>query len=154
MNKYTTTLLIAASFSGLATLAQTPVGQAAAKVDFEKQILPIFDAKCMKCHKAEHTDATGKLKKPKGGLIMDTAEGLKNGGKEYGKEGKTKPDTNLISGKGADSRLYVVTTLPVSDDLAMPPEGKADPLTDAEKELLKKWIDQGADFGAWTKSAK
>lgn len=148
------TLIAAASSSGFSLFAEPPVAQAGAKVDFEKQILPIFNTKCMKCHETEHTDATGKLKKPKGGLIMDTAEGLKKGGKEYGKGGKTTPDTNLIAGKGADSRLYVVTTLPVSDDLSMPPDGKADPLTDAEKELLKKWIDQGADFGAWTKKAK
>jgi hypothetical protein len=35
----------------------------------------------------------------------------------------------------------------------MPPEGKADPFTDEEKALLKKWIDEGANFGAWTKKA-
>ena len=29
----------------------------------------------------------------------------------------------------------------------------ADTLTDAEKALLKKWIDEGANFGAWTKKA-
>ena len=140
--KRSSILLLAAVFGGLALSAT-----AEDKIDFAKQILPIFDAKCMKCHETEHTDATGKLKKPKGGLVMDSAEGLKKGGKEYG-------DKNLVPGKGADSRLYVVTTLPVSDEYFMPPEGKADPLTDAEKELLKKWIDQGADFGAWTKKAK
>ena len=30
-----------------------------------------------------------------------------------------------------------------------PPTGKADPLSDKEKELLAKWIDEGADFGGW-----
>ncbi|MFZ4764491.1 MAG: c-type cytochrome domain-containing protein [Roseimicrobium sp.] len=139
-----TLLLAAAGLSAMSLYAQTPA--AADKVDFEKQVLPIFEAKCMKCHQTEHTDATGKLKKPKGGLVMDTAEGLKKGGKEHG-------DKNIVAGKAADSRLYVVTTLAISDDAFMPPEGKADPLTDAEKEVLKKWIDQGADFGAWTKKA-
>lgn len=142
MNKYTTTLLIAASFSGIASLAQPPVNQAAAKVDFEKQVLPIFKAKCYKCHEKEHTDATGKLKKPKGGLIMDSAEGLKKGGKESG-------DKTLVAGKADESSLYKSVMLPASDDMAMPPEGKGDPLTDAEKELLKNWINQGADFGTW-----
>lgn len=142
MNKYTTTLLIAASFSGIASLAQPPVNQAAAKVDFEKQVLPIFKAKCYKCHEKEHTDATGKLKKPKGGLVMDSAEGLKKGGKESGEK-------TLVAGKADESSLYKSVMLPVSDDMAMPPEGKGDPLTDAEKELLKNWINQGADFGTW-----
>ena len=36
----------------------------------------------------------------------------------------------------------------------MPPSGKADPLTDKEKELLAKWIDQGAEFGGWAGNLK
>lgn len=146
MKKQTTLMLAAAGLSGFALLAQTPAAPAGDKVDFEKQILPILDAKCMKCHETEHTDGTGKLKKPKGGLVIDNVEGLKKGGKEHG-------DKNIVPGKSADSRFYVVTTLPISDEYFMPPEGKADPLTDAEKELLKKWIDQGANFGTWTKKA-
>lgn len=135
--------LFAAGLSGLALIAPST----ASAVDFEKEILPILDAKCMKCHETEHTDATGKLKKPKGGLVLDNAEGIKKGGKEHG-------DKNLVPGKAADSRLYVVTTLAISDEAVMPPEGKADPLTDAEKELLKKWIDEGASFGTWTAKKK
>lgn len=134
--------MLAAGISGFALI--TPTKSSA--VDFEKEILPILDAKCMKCHESEHVDATGKLKKPKGGLTMDSAEGLKKGGKEHA-------DKNIVAGKGAESRLYVVTTLAVTDDASMPPEGKSDPLTDAEKALLKKWIDEGANFGAWTKKA-
>jgi uncharacterized membrane protein len=143
MKKHTTLMLAAAGLTGAALL--TPTKSAA--VDFEKEILPILDAKCMKCHETEHVDGTGKLKKPKGGLVMDTAEGLKKGGKEHG-------DKNIVPGKSADSRMYVVVaTLPITDEYFMPPEGKADPLTDAEKELLKKWIDEGANFGSWTKKA-
>src|SRR6187549_2686638 len=141
MKKQATLMLTAAGLSGFTLLAPAPVSA----VDFEKEILPILDAKCMKCHETEHVDGTGKLKKPKGGLIMDTAEGLKKGGKEHG-------DKNIVAGKSADSRMYVVVaTLPISDEYFMPPEGKADPLTDAEKALLKKWIDDGASFGSWTK---
>ena len=42
--------------------------------------------------------------------------------------------------------LYWTTILPTDDDLFMPPiknEDKDYPLTDAEKDILKKWIDQG-----------
>ena len=134
--------MLAAGISGFALLPST-----ASAVDFEKEILPILDAKCMKCHETEHVDGTGKLKKPKGGLTIDTAEGLKKGGKEHG-------DKNIVAGKSADSRFYVVTTLPISDEYFMPPEGKADPLTDAEKALLKKWIDDGANFGSWVGKPK
>lgn len=134
--------LAAASLGGI--LFSPASASADDKVDFTKQILPIFETKCMKCHETEHTDATGRLKKPKSGLVMDTAEGLKKGGKENG-------DKTLVPGKASESALYTMTTLPITDEMVMPPEGKADPLTDAEKELLKKWIDQGADFGGWTK---
>jgi uncharacterized membrane protein len=141
MKKQTTLMLAAAGLTGVALFSPTKLSA----VDFEKEILPILDAKCMKCHETEHVDGTGKLKKPKGGLVMDTAEGLKKGGKEH-------PDKNIVPGKSADSRMYVVVAvLPISDEYFMPPEGKADPLTDAEKDLLKKWIDEGANFGSWTK---
>jgi len=139
MNKYITTLL-ATTLGGFALI--TSPAQADDKVDFEKQILPIFEAKCLKCHKKEFTDASGAVKKPKGGLVMNTPEGLKKGGKESGEK-------TLVAGKADESELYKLTLLPQTDEMAMPPEGKADPLTDAEKALLKKWIDGGADFGAW-----
>jgi uncharacterized membrane protein len=135
--------LAAASLGGLTLLSPTPAS-AEDKVDFAKQVLPIFEAKCMKCHETEHTDATGRVKKPKSGLVMDTAEGLKAGGKEH-------KEKTLVAGKAAESAIYTMTTLAITDEMVMPPDGKADPLTDAEKELLKKWIDQGADFGTWTK---
>jgi uncharacterized membrane protein len=139
--------LAAASLGGLTLFSQTPAAPAGDKVDFAKQILPIFETKCLKCHETEHTDPTGKLKKPKSGFVMDTAAGLKAGGKE-------NKEKTLVAGKAADSALYTMTTLAITDEMVMPPDGKADPLTDAEKDLLKKWIDQGADFGTWTKWEK
>ena len=134
--------------TGILSLAFTaPRASADDKVDFEKQILPIFKASCFKCHEAEHTDDTGKLKKPKGGLVLNTAEGIKKGGKE-------DADKCCVPGKGADSTIYKSTTLPDSDDKAMPPEGKGDRITKANQDLIKKWIDEGANFGAWKAAAK
>lgn len=139
-------IAIAAAFAGIAALPT--MAQANEKVDFASQIYPIFEAKCIKCHTTEHVDPkTNRTKKPKGGYTMDTKEGLLKGGKEGG-------DKTLIPGKSAESDIVKLVSLPPSDELAMPPEGKADPLTDAEKELLKKWIDAGADFGTWTKAEK
>jgi uncharacterized membrane protein len=137
--------LLAVSILGLAFTATR--ASADDKVDFEKQILPILKTSCFKCHEKEHTDETGKLKKPKGGLVLNTPEGIKKGGKEDG-------DKVCIAGKGAESTLYKSTTLPESDDKAMPPEGKGDRVSKENQELLKKWIDGGADFGAWKGSAK
>ena len=131
------TLLLTA----LAAIALAPVTKADDKVDFEKQIFPIFKAKCFKCHEKEHED-NGKIKKPKGGLRLDNAECIKKGGKE-------DKENCLVPGKAAGSTIYTATTLPSTDDKAMPPDGKGDPLTKDEQELLKKWIDGGASFGTW-----
>src|SRR6188508_3183469 len=97
------TFLLAAGISGFVLLASSK----SSAVDFEKEVLPILDAKCMKCHETEHVDGTGKLKKPKGGLVMDTAEGLKKGGKEDG-------DKVVVAGKSAESTLVKAMALPES----------------------------------------
>ena len=121
-----------------------PAVKADEKVDFEKQIFPIFKAKCLKCHSKEHEEK-GKMKKPKGGLVLDNAAGIKKGGKE-------DKEKCLVAGKASESTIYTATTVMRDDDKAIPPDGKGDPLTDQEKELLKKWIDEGANFGSWTEA--
>lgn len=111
----------------------------AQKVNFEKQVWPILEKKCVKCHKAPYEE-NGKVKKPKGELRLDGAWAIMMGG-EGG--AAIKPNDS------AHSDLYTRVTLPEDDDDFMPPSGKADPLTDAEKTLVAKWIDDGADFGGW-----
>ncbi|MDB6137536.1 MAG: leucine-rich repeat, ribonuclease inhibitor subtype [Verrucomicrobiaceae bacterium] len=108
-------------------------------VDFEKQIFPVLQKKCMDCHAASH-EVNGKKKEPKADLRLDAAFAILKGSKN----GK------IITPKASDkSRLYEVVTLPEDDDDAMPPKGKADALTAAEKTLFKQWIDEGASFGTW-----
>ena len=132
--------LAAIAFSALTTLPAT-AQDAAAPVDFAKQIFPILEAKCLKCHQKEREE-NGRIVKPKHGLRLDNADGIMKGGKEY-------PNENVVAGKPDASWLLKTMSLPKDDDLAMPPEGKADPVTDAEKALIKAWIEQGAKFGDW-----
>jgi mono/diheme cytochrome c family protein len=117
-----------------AALSQTPEG----KVDFEKQILPIFKERCFECHQKEYTDDKGKLKKPKGKFRMDGAAVMMKGGSE---------GNDVVPGDAAKSSVYTSTTLPADDDLAMPPKG--DRLTKEQQDLIKQWITEGANFGAW-----
>lgn len=133
MKRFSQLLLVTAS---VAAFSSTAMG-----VDFEKEIYPILKEKCNKCHQKEH-EKDGKIVKPKHGLRLDHAAGILKGGKEY-------PDKHVIAGKPAESWLVKVLTLPKDDDLSMPPEGKADPVTDAERALIEKWIADGADFGGW-----
>ncbi len=110
-------------------------------VDFEKQILPVLKESCFKCHEKEKEE-NGRVKKPKGGLRLDSAEMIMKGGKEY-------PNENVVAGKPDASWLLKTMALPESDDLAMPPEGKGDRVSAENQALIKKWIEAGASFGSW-----
>lgn len=109
-------------------------------VDFETEVWPFIEKKCVECHKAPY-EQNGRTKKPKAGLRLDGAWAWTLGS-ENGKV--------LEAGKPDDSELYIRVTLPDDDDDFMPPVGDADPLTEAELALFKKWIEEGADFGGWS----
>jgi formylglycine-generating enzyme required for sulfatase activity len=121
---------ISATFvTGWAVLVWTVWGtnlQAAAKVSFEKDIKIILESTCLSCHGP---------KKPKGDLDLTTrALALKGG--ENG--------TTLVPGNPEKSPLYTSTILPRDNDSAMPPKG--DPLTKRQTDLLKQWIQEGAEW--------
>ena len=110
------------------------------KVEFEKDIWPILEKNCLKCHRAPFTDKDGKTKKPKGGVILETKENIMGG-----KKGKLlKPKDS------AASLLYTSITLAADDEDRMPPAKEGDPLPKEQTDLIKKWIDDGADFGKWS----
>src|SRR3954469_19280633 len=114
---------------------------ASAAVDFKKEILPVIEAKCLKCHKAPHVE-NGKEIKPKKELRLDAAWAMLKGG-------ETKEHPALVPGSSAKSFIFEAVTLPPDDDNFMPPTNKADPLTPEETAKLKAWIDEGADFRGW-----
>ena len=88
------------------------------RVDFEKQILPIFEQKCFECHSG------GGKKKPKAGLRLDVADAIIKG---------TKREKVIEPHRPDDSILIEVVSLPADDDDLMPPSGKGKPLTKAEE---------------------
>jgi formylglycine-generating enzyme required for sulfatase activity len=98
----------------------------AAPVDFKKQVRPLLEMYCLKCHGPE---------KPKGGLSLVTRAAALKGGEN---------GASIVPGDPAKSPLYTSTTVPASDDKAMPPKG--DRLTAAEQEILKTWIAEGAEW--------
>lgn len=109
-----------------------------AAVDFQKQILPILEKRCLECHKAPFEE-NGRIKKPKADLRLDAAWAILKGG-------ETGPA--LVPGDLKKSYMYEVVTLPEDDDMFMPPKGG--PMSKDELALLKEWIETGADFGGWT----
>ena len=134
-----TAFVITLAACAVSSFSQTPA-PADGKVDFEKQLLPLFKEKCFDCHQKEHTDEKGKVKKPKGKFRMDGAAAMMKGGSE---------GSDIVPGDAAKSLVYTTTTLPESDDMAMPPEGKGDRLTKEQQDLIKQWINEGTNFGAW-----
>ncbi|MFZ4765171.1 MAG: c-type cytochrome domain-containing protein [Roseimicrobium sp.] len=109
-----------------------------AAVEFEKEVLPVLEAKCLKCHRAPHMEE-GKEVKPKSELRLDAPWAMLKGG-----ESKRAA---LVPKDSAKSYMFEVVNLPKDDDMFMPPKG--DPLTKDEIAKLKTWIDEGANFGAW-----
>lgn len=111
-----------------AALATSLAGAAEAKVDFVKDIQPILQQNCVKCHGEE---------KQKGKLRLDSREAALKGGKE---------GPAFVAGDAAKSELIRRVSLPKNDDDIMPSEG--DPLLKAQIDLLKEWINQGATWPA------
>src|SRR5262245_173722 len=98
---------------------------AARKVDFAKDIQPIFANACYSCH--------GEKKQQSGFRLDRKADAMKGG--EIGK--------GIVPGKSAESPLihYVAG---IDADIKMPPKG--DRLTAEQISLLRAWIDQGAEW--------
>ncbi|RYD38176.1 MAG: hypothetical protein EOP85_17135, partial [Verrucomicrobiaceae bacterium] len=99
---------------------------AASPVIYTEIVAPIFERRCVQCHKAG---------KAKGKYRMDTYELLVKGGKE---------GPGIEIGKSANSNIVVRMDLPTDDEEHMPPEGKPD-IEDHELAVIKWWIDNGAD---------
>ncbi len=103
--------------------------------DFVKDIAPILEASCVKCH----NDTKGK-----GKLSLESKAGAMKGGKDTA--GKV-----IVAGKPDESAMLKSIMLPETDEETMPPKGKGPRPDAAQIELLKKWIAAGA---AWPDDAK
>lgn len=95
-------------------------------VDFDRDIKPIFEQRCARCHGPD---------KQRGGLRLDQRARLLRGG------GSGEPA--IIPGKSGDS--YLIKLVSGHDPKkVMPPSGK--PLSSKQIAFLKGWIDQGAKW--------
>ena len=97
-------------------------------IDFNSEVRPIFEQSCVRCHGAARS---------KGGFRLDNYESFLKGGHN---------GPAVFPGDSTNSPLiqYVAR---IDPDSAMPPEGEGDPLTPAQVELLRRWVEQGAWWG-------
>ena len=120
-------------------LAPLPA-QSKKKVDFAKDVFPILERNCTECHRATYVDENGRRRRPKGRVMLDTLANIK----------KSKRGKLFVAKKPDDSIIMESITLPADDEDRMPPPKKGPPLSKQQVDLVKRWIEQGADFGKWT----
>lgn len=108
---------------------QIPPASSQQGVTYAKDIKPIFDKTCIKCHGAD---------RPKAHLRLDSLDGILKGGED----GKV-----VVAGKSADSLLVKNIAHVGEEEDWMPPVKNRmglKPLTPEQIGLIRAWIDQGA----------
>ena len=98
-------------------------------VDFMKDIAPIFESRCVKCHGE---------KKQKGEYRLDKAEFVAVAG--------DSEEAPIVKGDPAASYLVTLIKMSDDDDDVMPPKG--DLLTADQIAKVEAWIKAGAEFPA------
>ena len=94
---------------------------------FEKNIRPVLVEKCYKCHSVES-------EKVKGGLVLDTREGIRKGG-----------DTGPAVVPGDVASSLLMEALRYSNkDMQMPPEKQGGKLSDDMIANFERWVRMGA----------
>ena len=89
-------------------------------MDFQRDVLPIFETRCVECHGPT---------KQRARLRLDTVQGVQQGGAS----GQV-----VLAGRSAESPL-IRHVAGIEDATRMPPKGE--PLTDQQVAILRRWID-------------
>ncbi|HMX29722.1 MAG TPA: DUF1549 domain-containing protein, partial [Blastocatellia bacterium] len=97
-----------------------------ATINFDREIRPILSDTCFACHGPDET-------KRKARLRLDTKDGA------FAKQGV------IVPGNAAESRLIKRVTSKDPNSV-MPPPDSGHKLTDKQIELLKRWVDEGAQW--------
>ncbi|MDB6151148.1 MAG: hypothetical protein JWQ44_2596 [Chthoniobacter sp.] len=124
------------SLLALVLLPATPL---CAAVDFEKDVRPILEINCVRCHNPKATDVED------GTTDVDLSS----------KESAFEVASTIVPGTPEKSKLYTTTILPDDAKKLMPPKNKVtgmlERLGKAETDILKAWITEGAK---WPEEAK
>ncbi len=116
--------MLSVCFAGVCSAAE------GTKIDFVRDIQPIFQQACLDCHGPE---------KQKNSYRLDAKASALHGGDYHA--------PNIIPGKSSESPLIRFVS-GQDEKIKMPPKGE--PLTEKQIGLLRAWIDQGA---VWPESA-
>src|SRR5262245_34146587 len=127
-------LILAACCLGLQAPLALAKEEAAAKVDFNRDVRPILSDKCYRCHGPDEGERKAKLR-------LDTKDGIFS---------TRKAGPTVAPGKASASVLFARITAENPDD-RMPPAESGKSLKASEIEAIRRWIDQGAVWsGHWS----
>lgn len=105
--------------SGLVVLAVSARGEADERVSFARQIRPLLESRCLRCHRPGNAG---------GELSLATRASLIDSGA-------------AVPGRAGDSPLVEAIQVSAGSRPAMPKTGK--PFSAAEVDLIRRWIDEG-----------
>jgi hypothetical protein len=120
---------IAATAAAADTNSVTLPAPASGQILFDRDVRPIFEQSCFRCHGPE---------KPKSHFRLDNRPDAMKGGDENTRD--------VVPGQGDQSKL-IFYVAGLDKDIQMPPPDRGQPLTPAQVGVLRAWIDQGADWG-------
>ena len=101
-------------------------------VSFNRDVRPILSDRCFNCHGPDEHDREAELR-------LDRADGPDGAYRTLDGSQAIKP------GSLTDSAVwYRLTT--EDDDVMPPPDSSIEPLTASEKEIIRRWIEQGAVY--------
>lgn len=95
-------------------------------VNFYREVMPILESKCYSCHQGNKT---------KGDLRLNTLEDALKGGSDDG--------PGIVPGHADKSSIFARITH-TDEDYIMPPKGG--PLSQEEQDVIKRWINEGANW--------
>ena len=116
----------------LSALAALPTFGAGAEISYNRDIRPILTENCFACHGADSAAR-------KAGLRLDSFEAATEKRKD------SKPA--IVAGKPEESEAYL-RIIHTDEDEVMPPLKIKKTLTSQQKDLLKRWIAEGAKYEA------
>src|SRR5438552_6073964 len=109
-------------------LAIVTNARAAERVDFNRDVRPILSENCFRCHGPDEKQRKAKLR-------LDTRDGATASAIVPHQPGKSKLVRRIAAGDSAER---------------MPPADSGKKLTAAQIDVLKRWVEQGAEYkGHW-----
>ncbi len=100
------------------------------KIEYQRDVQPILAEHCFHCHGQDDSARQS-------GLRLDVREGALQGG--------DSGEPSIVPGKSSTSEL-MKRILATDPDSVMPPSKERKPLSADQKELLRRWIEQGAEY--------